>query len=162
MNVNTLGFEAWYGDVYPRLRTALMLSLGDDDVADESTDEAFARAFEKWDRVSAMDSPTGWLYRVGFNVARRRLRRRSLERRLLRREPIGHVEAPAGEMWAVVADLPERQRVAVVLRHVGQLREIEIAEVMGITRGTVSATLRAAYRSLRVELASELTAEEVK
>jgi RNA polymerase sigma-70 factor (ECF subfamily) len=56
-------------------------------------------------------------------------------------------------MWDVVAGLPDRQRQAVVLRHVGQLREEEIAQAMGISRGTVSSTLRAAYKSLRIAIA---------
>jgi RNA polymerase sigma-70 factor (ECF subfamily) len=110
-----------------------------------------------------MDSPTAWLYRVAFNVARRRLRRRALERLSMRSLELGDVPGPAGELWAVVAELPVRQRQAVVLRHVGQLREAEIAEAMGITRGGVSSTLRAAYRALRSELADSADqVEEVR
>ncbi|MEZ5167047.1 MAG: sigma-70 family RNA polymerase sigma factor [Acidimicrobiales bacterium] len=60
---------------------------------------------------------------------------------------------PAGELWLLVEDLPLRRRTAVVLRHVGQLTEPEIAQVMGISRGTVSATLRQAYAALRMGLA---------
>ncbi len=99
-----------------------------------------------------MDSPSGWTYRVALNEARRRIRRRALEERFLRRSDRSDVEPPSGELWYLVSALGPRQRQAVVLRHVGQLREVEIADAMGITRGTVSATLRAAYRALRVEL----------
>ena len=67
----------------------------------------------------------------------------------------GSVPAPAGEAWALVAALPERQRTAVVLRHVADLTEPEIARVMGITRGTVSSTLSDAHRALRAQLADE-------
>ena len=59
---------------------------------------------------------------------------------------------PAGEAWALVAGLPERQRTAVVLRHVADLTEPEIAKVMRITRGTVSTTLADAHRALRAKL----------
>lgn len=147
-------FESWYRQVHPRLGTSLTVAFGDVALAQEAADEACARALERWDRVALMQSPSGWVYRVGFNYARRRLRRQSLERRLL----LGNhraeaVEAPAGELWTVVAGLAPRQRQAVALRHIEQLREPEIADVMGISRGTVSSTLRSAYKSLRESLA---------
>ncbi|MFN0028771.1 MAG: RNA polymerase sigma factor [Acidimicrobiales bacterium] len=148
----TEDFEEWYRAVHPRLGTALAYAFGDVEVAQDAADEAVARAFERWDQVSAMASPAGWTYRVAFNVARRRLRRRSIEARLLGSTVPGTVGPPAGELWDIVAALPPRQRRAVLLRHVGQLEEHEIGRVMGITRGTVSSTLRAAYRSLRMEL----------
>ena len=52
----------------------------------------------------------------------------------------------------LVADLPARQREAVLLRHVGELTEQEIAEAMGVARGTVSSTLRSAYKRLNAEI----------
>ncbi len=160
MTDGTGDFEAWYRRVHPRLGAALRLSFGDSDLAQECADEAVARAYERWKRVSAMSSRDGWLFTVAFNVARRRLRRRSLERRLLPGPRAEAAQVPQSELWLVVADLPARQRQAVVLRHVGQLREHEIAESMGISRGGVSSTLRAAYRSLRVELSDSVTALE--
>jgi RNA polymerase sigma factor (sigma-70 family) len=51
-----------------------------------------------------------------------------------------------------VAALPERQRQALFLRHYADLDYEQIAEVLGIARGTVSATLHAAHRALRETL----------
>jgi RNA polymerase sigma-70 factor (ECF subfamily) len=145
-----VAFEEWYRAMHPRLVTAIAAATGDRDVAADAADEACSRALERWERVRRMTSPEAWTYKVGLNVARRRFRRRRREREVLRdvRGP-GTIEGPAGELWAVVAVLPQRQREAVVLRHVGQLTEAEIAAVMGVKRGTVSSTLRTAYRSLR-------------
>jgi RNA polymerase sigma factor (sigma-70 family) len=153
-------FETWYRTVHQRLGAALTVAFGDEDVAQESADEAVARAYAAWGSVSEMESPTGWLFTVAFNVARRRLRRRSFERRLHFRARDADARAPELELWLVVAELPARQRQAVVLRHVGQLREHEIAEAMGISRGGVSSTLRAAYRSLRTELSEPVPPQE--
>lgn len=161
MAADLIEFETWYRTAHPRLGAALTVSFGDSDVAQEAADEAVARALQHWSRVSVMDSPTGWVFQVGFNIARRRLRRRAAEVRLLRRVRVEDEQPPAGELWSLVADLPARQREAVVLRHVGQLREAEIGDVMAITRGTVSATLRAAYQSLRIELAEPSPTQEV-
>jgi RNA polymerase sigma factor (sigma-70 family) len=153
-------FDAWYQELHPRLVTTLIAVLGDVDVAREATDEAFARAYERWTRVSRMESPDGWTYRVAYNVARRRWRRHALEARLLRSQTHDQsVPGPAGELWSLVRALPPRQALAVLLRHVGQLTEHEIADVMGIKRGTVSATLRAAYERLRIEMADDVEEE---
>jgi len=59
----------------------LALSTGDIELAVEGVDEACSRALERWKRISAMESPTGWVYRVAINHARRVARRRSMEQR---------------------------------------------------------------------------------
>jgi RNA polymerase sigma-70 factor (ECF subfamily) len=141
-------FEDWYRREHPGLVTALAVTVGDADLAADAVDEALARALERWDRL---DRPTAWTYRVALNVVRRRQRRRTLERTLLGRHhrPAAPLPGPAGELWLLVADLPPRQREAVVLRHIGHLTEAEVADVMGVARGTVSATLRTAHATLR-------------
>jgi RNA polymerase sigma-70 factor (ECF subfamily) len=149
-SASPVAFEEWYRSLHPRLVTAIAAATGDPDVAADAADEACSRALERWDRVQGMASPEAWTYTVGLNVARRRFRRRRREHELLRSGgEAGAIAGPAGELWAVVAVLPQRQREAVVLRHVGQLTEAEIAEAMGVKRGTVSSTLRAAYQALR-------------
>ena len=103
-----------------------------------------------------MEAPRSWVYKVALNVVRRRTRRRTMEQVLLRRaatEP--ELPAAAGEVWFVVRELPERQRLAVVLRYLGDLTEAQIAEVMGIKRGTVSRTLTDAHTTLAAALRDE-------
>ena len=127
----------------------LLLATGDIELASDGVDKACARALARWSRVSAMDAPTGWAYRVALNHARRVARRRRLERLVLRRvPPPPNVPAAAGEIWALVAELPLRQRQVVVVRHVADLREAEIAGSLGISRSTVSTTLRDAHNRL--------------
>src|SRR5687768_3862948 len=101
-----------------------------------------------------MASPGGWVYRVALNVVRRRMRRAALERRTL--EPPALVaEVVDREIWIVVRRLPERQRVAVVLRYLLDLPEQEVAATMGISRGTVASALSSARRRLASWLAVE-------
>jgi DNA-directed RNA polymerase specialized sigma24 family protein len=103
----------------------------------------------------------GWCYRVALNVVRARARRRGLEQRLLPRLFLRtNVPAPAGEVWELVQALPARQRIAIVLRYVADLDEREVAEVMGISRGTVASTLSAARRNLGVALDADDVAED--
>ena len=154
-------FDNWYAREHPRLVATLLLSTGDIELAVDGVDEAFARALEKWDQVSVMESPTGWAFRVALNHARRTARRRAFEQRIfIRRARDVPVPAPAGEVWQVVSGLPLRQREVVVLRHIGDLREAEIAHVLGVSRSTVSSTLSDAHDRLGHLLDDEPSKEE--
>ena len=151
-----LDFESWYRSLHPRVVAALYLSTGELDDAADAADEAMARALERWDRVRTMASPDGWAFQVAFNLIRRRGRRRALEHTVLRRSAAGRattVPAPAGEAWDAVRRLPPRQRQVVALRFLVDLPEAEIAEILGIARGTVSSTLVDARRALGPMLA---------
>ncbi len=151
-------FEAFYRDLHPRLVSTLATITGDRDLAIDAADEAAAQALSRWSTVATMDNPQGWVFRVGVNHLKRRARRRAIEAALLRRhrDPPVVLPGPTGEIWSLVADLSPRQRQAVALRHLGQLTEPEIADAMGVTRGTVSSTLRAAYMNLRTTITDDL------
>lgn len=147
-----VGFESWYRLAQPRVATSLAIALGDRDLASDVTDEAFVRVLQRWQRVSQFEHLTAYVYKVAFNLARRQLRRRAVAARLLPLVARAEQDPPTDELWMAISELSDRRRTAVVLRHVGQLTEPEIAEVMGITRGTVSRTLRAAYDQLRPDV----------
>jgi RNA polymerase sigma factor (sigma-70 family) len=154
-------FERWYRLAYPRLSTSILALTGNRDLAAEVTDEAFARAWRHWRRVSEMDAPEGWTYRVALNLVRSRSRRRRIEQRILPRlVPRPESPASSGAVWELVRDLPERQRQAVVLRYVGDLDEREIAAVMGVTRGTVASTLFDAHQRLASAIDAPQAVEE--
>ncbi|WP_053207272.1 RNA polymerase sigma factor [Jiangella muralis] len=157
-------FTDWYVALRPRVLRAVTIAVGDRDLAEEATAEAFARALARWPAAAALDSPVAWLLKVAVNEARTRWRRARLERRHLQRlagEPQRH--APAAEprddaLWTAVAALPERSRQVVAMRYVLDLTEPEIASTLGVTRGTVASTLSRARR----QLAAALTHEETK
>lgn len=146
-------FEEWYRAEHPRVLGLLSVVAGDADLAKEVTAEAFTRALERWDRVGDMDTPAAWTYRVGVNLVRRHRRRTAFGRRL-RPETAPPAAPPAmePELWNAVRALPVRQRTAVALRYVCDLPQDEIAVVMNVAVGTVSATLTAARRRLAAEL----------
>ena len=161
MDVVGRSFEEWYRASYARLHTSVLALTGDREVASDVTDEAFTRAWRHWRRVAQMEAPGGWVYRVALNLVRSRARRRTVERRaLVRLAAPADVSASAGEVWALVRELPERQRQAVVLRYVADLDEYEIASAMGVTRGTVASTLFDARRRLASALEEPDVMEE--
>jgi RNA polymerase sigma-70 factor (ECF subfamily) len=143
-------FETWFRSEYPRVLGALVLALGSREAAEEVTAEAFARAYERWDRVRGLARPGGWVYTVALNEARRKWRRRALEWRLLSKSRAESPVAPETgvELWDLVRTLPPRQRTAVVLRYVGDLSEAEVAKAMGISTGAVAKTLHVARSRL--------------
>ena len=144
-------FAAWYRTEHPRLLAAMTVVTRNLHVAQDVTSEAFARALASWKRVSVMDSPAGWTYRVALNVVRRRARRAALEQRLLRRmvpDDSGLPLERSVELWDAVAALPPRARTAIALRYAAGLSEAEVATAMNIAVGTASATLSAARKTL--------------
>jgi RNA polymerase sigma factor (sigma-70 family) len=153
-------FEQWYEREHPRVLSACAALTGEVDEAGEATDEAFARALERWPAVAATASPGGWVQVVALNRLRRNLRRRSRERHLFTKtlsdaNP-ARLSVPDPDLWAAVAGLPNRQRSAMVLRYVYDLPEAAIADVMGISRGTVASTLAAAKVTLQRRLAQPI------
>jgi DNA-directed RNA polymerase specialized sigma24 family protein len=147
-------FAEWYAAEHQRLITSLTLVTGNLDAARDATDEAFARAYGAWSRVSLMANRRGWTYHVALNVLRRRGRRARLEQALLARQPRPTaVPPPAGEAWEAVRRLPPRQRTAVVLRFVADLTEEQVGVVMGVSRSTISSSLADARRTLAQWLA---------
>lgn len=150
-------FSEWYAAEYSRLVVLLAMSTGSREVGEDAAAEAFAWAYEKWDRVTRMATPTGWTYTVGLNVARRKMRRATLERALLRRQkPAEFTTSPPdlSELREAVEDLPERQRTAVLLRYYADLPESEIAKIMKVSAGTIAKTLHVARRKLEARLTS--------
>jgi RNA polymerase sigma-70 factor (ECF subfamily) len=156
-DAGTADFEAWYRAAYPRLLDALTVLLREPDEAREVVAEACARCLGRWDGGRRPHDPTAWTFRVALNASHRRRRRRKVERDLVAAHaPPASVALPppAIELWRAVAELPRRQRDAVVLRYVADLTEAQTAAAMGVAPGTVAATLSAARRALarRLEL----------
>lgn len=156
-------FAAWYGRTRPDVvRSLLVVCAGDAHLAAEAADEAMVRAYERWARVRAMERPEGWVLRVAINVVRRRFRRRATEDRAVDRLGAGRRAVVPGvdpsdavTLWAAVATLDRRTREIVALRYVAGLTEDEVAGVLGMRVGTVSARLSRARATLRSELGED-------
>ena len=152
-------FDALYTREAPRL-VALSLSLtGNREAARDVAQEALLRAYREWGRVSLMDRPGAWVRRVAINLAtdaHRRLQRERTAVSRLAAQPAAVFDEPdIDRFWAVVRDLPDRQRVVVALRYADDMSVEDIASVLDITEGTVTKTLFMARRSLAARLGEE-------
>jgi RNA polymerase sigma-70 factor (ECF subfamily) len=140
------GFESWYAANHNHVVAVLTLVSGDPDTASEAADEAFARALAQWNRVGAMDSPTGWTYRVALYQLRRRLRRKQQERLLLEELSRGsEMSEPDLSLWLQVIDavrpLTRRQRTVLALTYLADMPQAQVAKALHVTRSTVASTL---------------------
>ncbi len=128
----TASFTEFVNDVEPRLKISLCAALGSD-VGSECAAEAMAYAWENWRRVSTMENPAGYLYRVGRSRARGYRSRRPTF------PPVPTDRMPWVEpgLPAAVARLSERQRVVVVLRHGLDWTYQEVADLLGLSVSSV-------------------------
>ncbi|MEM9713288.1 MAG: sigma factor-like helix-turn-helix DNA-binding protein [Actinomycetota bacterium] len=149
-----VSFEQLVGEIAPRLRAALVAAYGVEEGSDAAAD-AIAWAWEHRDRVVSLTNPAGYLYRVGQTAARR-------DRRTHRWLP----EAPAVELpdvesalFDALDELSEQQRVCVLLVHALGWRQVEVADLLGVTPSTVAAHQRLGLARLRRSL--EVSLDEV-
>jgi RNA polymerase sigma-70 factor (ECF subfamily) len=143
-------FEDFYRSRREQVFRGLTLTLRDQDLATDATDEAMARAYQHWRIVSSYNNPEGWAYRVGLNWARSRMRRRTREVRGFRLEDRpGREFVPADPaIAAALSELPLQQRAVVVLRFYFDWSTEQVAKALGVPAGTVKSRLARALERL--------------
>lgn len=130
-----------------RVATAI---VGDRDQARDAVHDGFVRAVRHRRRFRG-DSLEGWIWRIVVNAARRRrARERTMPPELA--SPQAAATSENGDLRALVATLPERQRHALFLRYYADLDYQAIAQALGVKPGTVAAHLHAAHETLRRRL----------
>jgi RNA polymerase sigma-70 factor (ECF subfamily) len=149
--------------------------LRDDDRARDAVQDAFLKAYTSLRRFEGRSSFYTWLYRLVVNVCLD-MRRRDRSDRHVEWEEGGSVEAairadpasshatrwdlagPATDLEraelraalsAAIAELPDGQRETLILREVDGLSYAEIAEALGISKGTVMSRLHYARRKVQ-------------
>ncbi len=141
------------------LRYAVMLT-GDPHTAQDLVQDTMVRVQLNWRRVVKADSPDRYVRRMLTNQYVDWRRGSWLTRVLLRPEPhdrpapTDHAQATADRdvVWSWLAQLPRRQRAALVLRYYEDLPDAEIAEVLGCAVGTVRSIISRALATLRTQL----------
>ena len=149
--------ETFLAAVGAQLTGALVIRVGDPLLAEELASEAIARAWADWAHVSVMENPTGWVFRVGLNLAashwrRRAARRRIDERHLVRDDAVQLCTAEALVMRDAIAQLSEQQQRVVILRFYVQMSVQETADTLEVSTGTVKTQTSRAMARLRTML----------
>lgn len=150
------GLRELYAGSRRRLVVQLTALTGDATEAEDVVQEAFARALGKWKRIRDYDNPEAWVYTVAVNIARSRWRRARMAAvslpRLHGRTTPPELSSDHVVLLDALRMLPERQREAVVLHHIGDISVEDTAVRMGAPVGTVKSWLSRARHALATEL----------
>ena len=141
--------EFLYRTSYLRYRNALATVTGSYESARDAVQQAFALAIAERGRFRREGSLAAWVWRIALRQAlalRDDFANGDLNGAL---DPALVEPAYDPALAAAVRALPPRRRLAVFLRYFADLSYAEIAEVLGVSEGTVAATLNQAHAALR-------------
>ncbi|MEU2160372.1 SigE family RNA polymerase sigma factor [Streptomyces chengbuensis] len=139
------------------LRTARSLTANPND-AEDLLQTALAKTYVAWERIEDHRALDGYVRRALLNTRTSQWRKRKVDEFSCEElpEPSGPPPADPAErqvlhdaMWRAVMRLPERQRAMVVLRYYEDLSEVQTAEVLGVSVGTVKSAVSRALGKLR-------------
>lgn len=140
------------------LRTARSLTANPSD-AEDLLQTALTKTYVAWERIEDHRALDGYVRRALLNTRTSQWRKRKVDEfaceELPEPEPGCGAEDPAEQqalhdaMWRAIAKLPDRQRAMVVLRYYEDLSEVQTAEVLGVSVGTVKSAVSRALGKLR-------------
>ncbi len=163
----------------PTIYNLALRMMNDREEAEEVLQETFLSAFRAVQRFEGRSQLSTWLYRIAYNAALMRLRKRQLpttsmdepaqneEGDIMPRQLVDWTGRPdemllASELRRVlddaVASLPETLRSVFTLRDIEGLSTAETAEVLGLTETNVKVRLHRARLALRERLSSYFAA----
>jgi RNA polymerase sigma-70 factor (sigma-E family) len=138
------------------LRMALLLTHNLAD-AEDLVQVALAKTYQAWDRIEDRGAVDGYVRRAMVNTHISWWRRRRVEEYPTDDIPERAVADHAGDselqdaLRRAIERLPRRMRAAVVLRYYEDMTEAEIANVLGVSQGTVKSTVSRAVAKLRID-----------
>ncbi len=163
--------EELYAAHWGQLVRLAVLLVRDVGTAEEVVQDAFVAMHGRWGRLHDNDKALAYLRQTVVNRSRSVLRHRVVVDRHLRsagsRPPETAPDADTGALDAArrgavlhaLGQLPDRQREVLVLRHYLDLSEAEIADALGIARGSVKSHASRGSAALR-ELLGDVWKDE--
>ncbi|NHC45331.1 sigma-70 family RNA polymerase sigma factor [Motilibacter aurantiacus] len=156
----TSEFDAFYAGTSRRVLGSVYAMTGSVAEAEDAVAEAYARAWQRWPRVRACDSPEAWVRTVASRLAVsswrksvNRWRAHAASRPV--QEELPGLDPSHVALVDALRRLPEKQRRAVVLHHLVGLPVTEVAAEMGSPDGTVKAWLARGRTALAAHLADD-------
>ncbi|OFE16962.1 hypothetical protein BA895_18495 [Humibacillus sp. DSM 29435] len=145
-------FEAFVRARGPALLRYAHLLCGDAGRAEDLVQDALVKVYRRWGPDIA--APSAYTRRAITNEYlswRRRLTNREVPTQLPEPATRSHTDAIAERdaVWRVLAGLPRRQRVVIVLRYYEALPDREIADLLGLAEGSVRSLAARAFATLR-------------
>jgi RNA polymerase sigma-70 factor, ECF subfamily len=145
-------FDAFYTGSVRRLVGQLHAMTGSKAEAEDCVQEAYARAWQRWDKVSGYGDPEAWVRTVAYRVSVSAWRKSANMRAAHRKHGVpDDSRGLSPDYVAIVAALRKvsaAQRQAIVLHHLVGLSVQEIAQETGAATGTVKARLSRGRQAL--------------
>lgn len=150
-------FDEFYRGARQRLLTCVFLLTGDLSEAQDAVQEAFMRAWLRWDAIGHYHEPEAWVRLVACRIATSRWRGMRSRVRAYQRHGLTADQDPPGtetvDVVAALRRLPEEQRIALALHYLVGLPVADVALQTGAPVGTVKARLFRGRRALAELLA---------
>ncbi len=141
-----VAFALFFEQAEPRLRRALVATYGADR-GREAAAEALTYAWQHWERVQTMENPMGYLYRVGQS------RSRPGRTPVIFPPPVAaHGVWVEPKLPAALAELSDRERLAVVLIEGFEWTFREVAELADVSTSSIQSYFERGLRKLRAAL----------
>src|SRR5581483_1260401 len=145
-------FDAFYTGTVRRLIGQLHAMTGSRAEAEDCVQEAYARAWQRWDKVSGYGDPEAWVRTVAYRVSVSAWRKSANMRAAHRRHGVpDDSRGLSPDYVAIVTALRKvsaAQRQAIVLHHLVGMSVEEIARETGAAAGTVKARLSRGRQAL--------------
>jgi RNA polymerase sigma-70 factor, ECF subfamily len=146
-------FDAFFMEEHERLFGALYFVTGDRRDAEDLMQDAFAKLWERWDRIGSMDDPTGYLFRVALNGFRMRRRHAAVVAAkaipgIEPRDAFRDAEMRA-DLRTMLRLVTPRQRAALLLIDLLGYTSEDAGKILRIRASTVRALISHARSTLR-------------
>ena len=148
-------FDALYRERWADLVRLGVLLVGGTALAEDVVQDAFVNTYRRWSRMRDLPGAAAYVRTAVVNGCRSAHRRRTVAvaaqpalHAPTTTDPTARVVDELGPLRAALAALPRRQREVIVLRYWAELSEAEIAEALGVSRGTVKASASRGRASL--------------
>jgi RNA polymerase sigma-70 factor (sigma-E family) len=144
------------------LRSAYLLT-GNQADAEDLVQSALAKTYQAWDRIEDRNALDGYVRRAMVNTQISWWRRRRVDEYPTDEIPDQPAADTSGNselhdtLQRAIDRLPQRMRAAVVLRYFEDMTEAEVADILGVSQGTVKSTVSRAVAKLRTD--ADLLAE---
>ncbi|OPC82211.1 SigE family RNA polymerase sigma factor [Embleya scabrispora] len=156
IDVLTETYRAHYGSL---LRLASLL-LDDTDSCEDVVQESFVRVHTARHRLREADKTLAYLRQTVVNLSRSTLRRRIMGMRLLSKPEPNSASTEDGSRHVAERDvlvralreLQRRQREVIVLRYYADLTEAQVADLLGLSVGSVKAYASRGLEALRARM----------
>ena len=136
-----VSFDAFVQEEHERLYKALYFITGSREDAEDLSQDAFMKLWERWGTIDRINDPTGYLFRVALNGFRMRRRRAAMALRRHvpatdTRDEFLEVEMRA-EVRRLLLSLTPRQRAALLLVDLLGYRSEQAARILRVRPSTV-------------------------